>query len=134
MPPVWQAKASPACITSNTLNPLYIAWDPEGETLEVLKQRAQTEVGRYKEEYGAYYAAHCNSTKSGRSTPIRSTAPSVCLIPGLGMIAWGLSEAESRITAESYQSAIDVMRSAEAIDTYVGLPAREAFEIEYGRD
>lgn len=114
------------------LKPLYVPWDPESETLETLKERVQAGVDQYKETYRAYYAANCSSIKSGPAIPIRSAAPSVCLIPGLGMIAWGRSEAESRITAESYQSAIDVMRSAEAIDTYVGLPEREAFEIEYG--
>ena len=40
------------------------------------------------------------------------------LIPGLGMIAWGKDKSESRVTAEFYGAAIEVMRGAEAIDNY----------------
>jgi NAD(P)-dependent dehydrogenase (short-subunit alcohol dehydrogenase family) len=55
----------------------------------------------------------------------------VILIPGLGMIAWGKDKSESRVTAEFYNCATEVMRGAEAIDTYVALPQQEAFDIEY---
>ena len=47
------------------------------------------------------------------------------------MIAWGKSKSESRVTAEFYNCAIEVMRGAEAVDRYRGLPEQEAFDIEY---
>ena len=53
------------------------------------------------------------------STMIRrpsNTNPSVVLIPGLGMIAWGKNKSESRVTAEFYNCALGVMRGAEAVD------------------
>jgi len=53
------------------------------------------------------------------------------LIPGIGMIAWGKNKSESRVTAEFYNCAVEVMRGAEAIDKYVALPQQEAFDIEY---
>jgi hypothetical protein len=53
------------------------------------------------------------------------------LIPGLGMIAWGKDKSESRVTAEFYSCAVEVMRGAEAIDTYISLQQQEAFDIEY---
>jgi NAD(P)-dependent dehydrogenase (short-subunit alcohol dehydrogenase family) len=53
------------------------------------------------------------------------------LIPGLGMIAWGKDKSESRVTAEFYNCAVEVMRGAEAIDKYIALPQQEAFDIEY---
>jgi rhamnose utilization protein RhaD (predicted bifunctional aldolase and dehydrogenase) len=53
------------------------------------------------------------------------------LIPGIGMIAWGANERESRLTAEFYTCAVEVMRGAEAIDEYIDLPRQEAFDIEY---
>ena len=52
-------------------------------------------------------------------------------MPGLGMSAWGKDKSESRITAEFYNCAIEVMRGAEAIDQYIALPQPEAFDIEY---
>ena len=47
------------------------------------------------------------------------------------MIAWGKNKSESRVTAEFYNCAIEVMRGAEAIDEYEAMDPQEAFEIEY---
>ena len=73
--------------------------------------------------------------RNAASTPIRRrcatrTRRSI-LIPGLGMIAWGKDKSESRVTAEFYNCAVEVMRGAEAIDEYIALPQQEAFDIEY---
>ena len=69
------------------------------------------------------------------STPTRprcaTPIPTVVLIPGLGLIAWGKDKSESRVTAEFYKCAVEVMRGAEAIDEYIALPQQEAFDIEY---
>jgi len=62
---------------------------------------------------------------------MRDPNPTVILIPGLGLIAWGKNKSESRVTAEFYSLAIDVMRASEAISEYQGLPRQEAFDIEY---
>src|SRR2546427_195474 len=62
---------------------------------------------------------------------LRDPNPTVILIPGLGMIAWGKDKSESRVTAEFYNCAVEVMRGAEAIDQYTALPLQEAFDIEY---
>jgi NAD(P)-dependent dehydrogenase (short-subunit alcohol dehydrogenase family) len=55
----------------------------------------------------------------------------VVLVPGLGMFAWGKNKSESRVTAEFYNCAIEVMRGAEAIDSYEAMDQQEAFDIEY---
>src|SRR5918911_1361648 len=62
---------------------------------------------------------------------MRDANPTVVLIAGLGMIAWGKNKSESRVTAEFYNCAIDVMRGAEAIDRYEAMDEQEAFDIEY---
>ena len=62
---------------------------------------------------------------------MRDPNPTVILIPGLGLIAWGKNKSESRVTAEFYSLAIEVMRGSEAISEYQGLPRQEAFDIEY---
>src|SRR6202000_2140491 len=66
------------------------------------------------------------------SPAMRDPNPTVVLIPGLGMIAFGKNKSESRVTAEFYNCAIQVMRGDEAIDTYIALPRQEALDIEYG--
>jgi hypothetical protein len=62
---------------------------------------------------------------------MRDPNPTVILIPGVGMIAWGKNKSESRVTAEFYNAAVEVMRGAEALGGYIALPQQEAFDIEY---
>ena len=81
----------------------------------------------YRESYAAYYA-RC---KHPDSPPMRNPNPSVVLIPGLGMVAFGKNKAEARVTAEFYCRAIEVMRGAETLSRYTALPEQEAFNIEY---
>jgi phosphoglycerate dehydrogenase-like enzyme len=59
------------------------------------------------------------------------SSPSVILIPGVGLVAWGKSKSESRVTAEFYNAAIGVMRGAERVSSYIALDRQEAFDIEY---
>ena len=47
------------------------------------------------------------------------------------MFAFGKNKSESRVTAEFYNCAIEVMRGAEAIDRYEAMDEQEAFDIEY---
>ncbi len=55
---------------------------------------------------------------------MRNPNPTVMLIPGVGMIAWGKDKSESRVTAEFYNCAIEVIgNGSEAIDRSV-LPCR----------
>ena len=82
---------------------------------------------KYREDYTAYYEA----CKREDSPAMRDPSPTVVLIPGVGMISWGKNKSESRVTAEFYNCAIEVMRGAEAISEYTALPAQEAFDIEY---
>src|SRR4029434_1118361 len=80
-----------------------------------------------REDYAAYY----DRRKRPDSPAMRDPNPTVILIPGLGMIAWGKNKSESRVTAEFYNCAIEVMRGAEAIDKYEAMDQQEAFDIEY---
>jgi NAD(P)-dependent dehydrogenase (short-subunit alcohol dehydrogenase family) len=49
----------------------------------------------------------------------------------VGLIAFGKNKSESRVTAEFYNCAVEVMRGAEAVGQYIALPRQEAFDIEY---
>ena len=109
------------------IKPLYVSWDPQKEDVLALKEKILAGVTQYRKDYAAYY----EKCKRANSPLIRDANPSVILIPGLGMIAWGKDKSESRVTAEFYNCAVEVMRGAEAIDRYVSLPQQEAFDIEY---
>ena len=109
------------------IKPLYIDWDPQNEGLDVLREKLTAGLEKYRADYAVYYEAN----KEVHSPAMRDPNPTVVLIPGIGMIAFGKNKSESRVTAEFYNCAIAVMRGAEAIDEYIGLPQKEAFDIEY---
>ncbi len=109
------------------IKPLYVAWNPQTEDLAALKAKLDAGLEAYRKDYAAYYEA----CKRPGSPAMRDPNPTVVLIPGLGMVAFGKDKSESRVTAEFYNCAVEVMRGAEAVDRYVALPAQEAFDIEY---
>ena len=109
------------------IKPLYVAWNPQSEDAAALKTKLAAGLTQYRKDYATYY----QNCKHANSPAMRDANPTVILIPGLGMIAWGKDKSESRVTAEFYNCAVEVMRGAEAIDEYVALPQQEAFDIEY---
>jgi rhamnulose-1-phosphate aldolase/alcohol dehydrogenase len=109
------------------IKPLYVDWNPQTEDVETLRNKLATGLEGYREDYAEYYSL----CKHDNSPAQRDPNPTVVLIPGLGLIAWGKDKSESRVTAEFYNCAVEVMRGAEAIDTYAALPQQEAFDIEY---
>jgi rhamnulose-1-phosphate aldolase/alcohol dehydrogenase len=109
------------------IKPLFVEWNPEGGDVEKLKETIAEGLVEYRKDYAAYY----ERCKRADSPPMRDPNPTVVLIPGLGMIAWGKNKSESRVTAEFYNCAVEVMRGAEAIDKYEAMDQQEAFDIEY---
>lgn len=109
------------------IKPLYVDWDPQSEDTAALMQKLTAGIEQYRLDYTAYYEA----CKRPDSPAMRDPNPSVILIPGIGAVAWGKNKSESRVTAEFYSNAVNVMRGAEAVSQYVALPRQEAFDIEY---
>lgn len=114
------------------IKPLYIGEAPSAnasvtEIVAALKKQLGAGLEKYRADYASYY----NACKRADSPAMRDPNPTVILIAGLGMIAFGKDKSESRVTAEFYNCAVEVMRGAEAIGGYISLPAQEAFDIEY---
>ncbi|MFL5606474.1 MAG: bifunctional rhamnulose-1-phosphate aldolase/short-chain dehydrogenase [Gemmatimonadaceae bacterium] len=109
------------------IKPLYVPWHPDRADVAALKTALDAGLERYRADYAEYYA----QCKRADSPAMRVSSPSVILIPGLGMIAWGKSKSESRVTAEFYTAAIGVMRGAQRVSRYTALDRQEAFDIEY---
>ncbi len=109
------------------IKPLYVDWDLANGDVDSLQLALEAGLKQYQVDYKAYYDA----CKRPDSPAMRGGNPSVILIPGIGMIGWGKSKSESRVTAEFYKCAIEVMRGAEAVSEYTALPRQEAFDIEY---
>jgi rhamnulose-1-phosphate aldolase/alcohol dehydrogenase len=81
--------------------------------------------------YRADYAAYYERCKRATSPALRDANPVVILLPRIGMVTIARDKATARIAGEFYVNAINVMREANAVDSYVGLPEQEAFDIEY---
>jgi rhamnulose-1-phosphate aldolase/alcohol dehydrogenase len=109
------------------IKPLYVDWNPATGDVASLKALLSAGLAKYRDDYVAYY----QKCRHANSPAVRDPNPTVVLIPGLGMVAWGKDKSESRVTAEFYNCAVEVMRGAEAIDEYIALPLQEAFDIEY---
>ena len=102
------------------IRPLVVQPDADAASLATL-------VAAYRDGYAAYYA-RC---KRPDSPPLRDPNAVVYLIPGVGMLTFARDKATARISAEFYVNAINVMRGADAVSEYRGLPEQEAFDIEY---
>ena len=109
------------------IKPLYADWNPQTGDVASLKKVLESGLTRYRADYAEYYT----QCKHDDSPAIRVSSPSVILVPGVGLIAWGKSKSESRVTAEFYNAAIGVMRGAERVSKYISLDRQEAFDIEY---
>ena len=109
------------------IKPLYVDWNPHEQDFEALVAKLETGLAGYRQDYTEYYEA----CKHPDSPAMRDPNPTVILIPGVGMITWGKNKSESRVTAEFYSCAVEVIRGAETISEYIALPRQEAFDIEY---
>ena len=135
------------------ISPMFIPWDPAAEDAGAIRDRIAARIGKYREDYAAYYKAFAEPA----SPALRDSNPSVVVIPGLGLFGFGKDKREARITSEFFVNAIHVMRGANALEdgardagapvpqvrrpeqakefkvfrNYVALPRLEAFRIEY---
>ncbi|WEK43418.1 MAG: bifunctional rhamnulose-1-phosphate aldolase/short-chain dehydrogenase [Candidatus Sphingomonas colombiensis] len=83
------------------------------------------------EAYRKGYAAYYQRCAEPGAPAMRDPNPVVVLIPGVGRITFASDKTTARLAGEFYGNAINVMRGAEAIGDYVGLPEKEAYNIEY---
>ncbi len=83
------------------------------------------------EAYRKMYSEYYSTCKHENSPAIRDANPVVILYPGVGMFTFAKDKQTSRVAAEFYINAINVMKGAEAISEYTSLPRQEAFNIEY---
>lgn len=81
----------------------------------------------YRTDYAAYYDAHAIEG----SPAMRGADPLVVLVPGVGMFTFGRNKQTARVAGEFYINAINVMRGAESVSTYVPISDSEKFRIEY---
>ncbi|SLN53122.1 bifunctional rhamnulose-1-phosphate aldolase/short-chain dehydrogenase [Roseisalinus antarcticus] len=109
------------------IRPLVVGFDPATPDVEATLAGLADAVAAYREDYKAYY----DRCKHDDSPALRDPNAVVYLVPGVGMITFARDKATARISGEFYVNAINVMRGADAVSEYRGLPEQEAFDIEY---
>ncbi|QJE01959.1 bifunctional rhamnulose-1-phosphate aldolase/short-chain dehydrogenase [Massilia forsythiae] len=109
------------------IRPLVLDFDPSAPDFERLVSGLDQALEDYRADYTAYY----ERSKRATSPKVRDANAIIYLIPGVGMLSFAKDKATARIAGEFYVNAINVMRGANGVDTYVGLPEQEAFDIEY---
>ncbi|MDC8784671.1 bifunctional rhamnulose-1-phosphate aldolase/short-chain dehydrogenase [Roseateles koreensis] len=109
------------------IRPLIVPEAVYSQSGGALRDSLQQLLAGYRDDYRAYY----DRCKRPTSPPLRDPNPVVVLLPRIGMMTIAKDKATARIASEFYINAINVMRDADAVDRYVGLPEQEAFDIEY---
>jgi len=109
------------------IRPLLLNFNPDAPDFEGLVESLDQALEDYRQDYSAYY----QRCRRANSPAMRDANPVIYLIPGVGMLSFAKDKATARIAGEFYINAINVMRGANGVDTYVGLPEQEAFDIEY---
>ena len=84
-------------------------------------------ISTYRDGYVAYYTRNATPV----DPKVRDANPIVVLLPGVGPFTFAADKTTARLAGEFYANSINVMRGAEAIGAYIGLPESEAFAIEY---
>jgi rhamnulose-1-phosphate aldolase/alcohol dehydrogenase len=109
------------------IRPLVVPFDPDTPDLDAALAALPAAAAAYRDGYAGYY----DRCKRPDSPPLRDPNAVVWLVPGVGMLTFARDKATARISAEFYVNAINVMRGADTVSTYRGLPEHEAFDIEY---
>jgi rhamnulose-1-phosphate aldolase/alcohol dehydrogenase len=111
------------------IRPLVLELAPEADLSDVTALKAQ--LTQQFEAYRADYIAYYERSKHANSPAVRDTNPVIIIYPGVGMFSFAKDKQTARVSSEFYINAINVMKGAEAISDYQGLPEQEAFNIEY---
>lgn len=109
------------------IRPLVVDFDPANPDVDAVLAGLPAAVEDYRRAYAAYY----DRCKHPDSPPLRDPNAVVWLVPGVGMLTFARDKATARISGEFYVNAINVMRGADTVSEYRGLPEQEAFDIEY---
>ncbi|MBT5766113.1 MAG: bifunctional rhamnulose-1-phosphate aldolase/short-chain dehydrogenase, partial [Kordiimonadaceae bacterium] len=113
------------------IRPLVLDFNPEADDLDNEIDRIAALMDEQLDAYRADYAAYFERCKHDDSPAMRDPNAVVYLVPGVGMITFAKDKATARIAGEFYVNAINVMKDASGVDSYIGLDEQEAFDIEY---
>ena len=119
----------PDHLISTKHRPLAVAFDPEHEGADELRQAFRNGVATYSDWYRTYYESHLSD--ESRPFPMDPPGPKVALVPGIGVVTSGSDAGRARVARDLYHRAIAVQDAADALGGFLSLTEAEAFAIEY---
>jgi len=111
--------------------PLVVDFEPMTADIELGLSDCITKLDAQLDSYRNNYLSYYERCKHENSPDVRDQNAVVYLVPGVGMLTFAKDKATARIAGEFYVNAINVMREAAGVDSYIGLEEQEAFNIEY---
>ena len=118
--------ACPDHLVHTKHRPLFVDWDPSGQSVAELCARVRGGVDAYARDYTQYFAANAQNGET-----MLDPYPRIVVIPGLGMVTTGKDLKSAGVAGGLYHRAIADIASAEALDRYTSMTDPEAFSIEY---
>jgi rhamnulose-1-phosphate aldolase/alcohol dehydrogenase len=106
--------------------PMWVAYDPARDSIELLRERIVAGAAEYRRQYQAYFER--NADEPDR---ISDPDPRVVLIENVGLVAAGTTLKAAGISRDLYHRAIEVMAGASAVSDFVSLTEAESFAVEY---
>ena len=119
----------PDHLISTKHRPLAVAFDPEHDGADELRQAFRNGVATYSDWYRTYYESHLSD--ESRPFPMDPPGPKVALVPGIGVVTSGSDAGRARVARDLYHRAIAVQDAADALGGFLSLTEAEAFAIEY---
>lgn len=102
---------------------------PDAVKLDEFAAAARKAVENYRTEYERYFARH-NAGTNPKKLPL-DPMPRVMLVPGIGLLCFGATANDARITADIAETCISVISDAEMGGRFESISERDQFEIEY---
>ncbi len=96
---------------------------------EALAVHVRERLSAYRADYRAYVARQ--SAERGLEVKALDPDPRIILVPGLGLIAAGVTKKAARIAADLYEHTVSVIRDAERVGRYSVLSEADLFYMEY---
>jgi rhamnulose-1-phosphate aldolase/alcohol dehydrogenase len=105
---------------------MWVPFEPEADSLDVLRDRIAQAAAGYREHYATYFTRN-----AAEGDAMSDPDPRVVLIQHVGMVTAGTTQKAAGISRDLYHRAIEVMAGAGSVSRFVSLSEAESFAVEY---
>jgi rhamnulose-1-phosphate aldolase/alcohol dehydrogenase len=122
--------ACPDHLIHTKMRPLWVDFDPSSESDEVLASRAAQGIAGFRRDYRAYFERNLATNRQAEAE-MADPNPRVILVAGVGIVTVGRDLRSATLARDLYHRAVEVMRGASTVDSFVSLDEAESYAVEY---